>query len=404
MKEKTRKITLVVAIVLAAVTLFGVVSALFTPMVLTTEKPKGSVNVGEVGTRASDYALLYVKEGLIANYIGDAETLSAGTRVENGYTRNVYYWKNWVEGGASAVLTMPERWQAMKGGIGYSLTLETWGLGFTGCELPESLSLDYADMPSYQIELVAAFTGVTDENGKIAFTSKNELLYGLYNQYRSTFRFGAVHAFSTVTESDGSGNFFNRWYVCNEAYNMHGANPSPHYCGMLYLASSNQERIVYNNELLGRPVYMTVSRYGNVAYPSVYVDYSLYGSNPNTNILGSLGTEFSVDAWTSYESAQYIDQAAPFSVLNDYPGILYGIRVYNRTLTEEEGLQNFFVDMCRYYGVNVSKMMRLSAEEFAAFAAECGNDLKLNGITMRETSYDADRVKLIGIINDNWEE
>ena len=408
MNEKARKIIPIVAIALAVVTAFGVFGALFAHNDLSTGDLQGSVNVGTVGKRASDYAYLYVQDGLVANYVGDAKTLTLGTRLHNGVNEDVYYWRNWVAGGEDAVLTDYGRWKAMKGGIGYALGLDEYFSANIGCELPSSISLRYEDMPAYQIELVASFNGLTDENGELVYVSTEDYKYGIYKEGKSAFRFGLVHSFSTVTNINVVGNndsrMLNRWYVSNLAYNKHGYTPSESVATKLSGTTGNEERILIKNNLVGCPVWLTVGRTEKEC-PDLYLSYSTYGSQRYNNKLGYLGRELYPDKWQQYDNVAYNDEAAgPISVFNDYPGILYGIRVYNRTLTDDEALHNFFVDLCRYYGIDVSKMMRLSSDVFAEYAAECGSALKLNGITMREDGYDANKAFLLRVINDNWDE
>ena len=141
MTEKGIKIVRIIAIVLATVTLLGVLIAL-TPKKtdLGAVGSGAATNVAAEGLRASDYALLYVQEGLLASYIGDTDTLTEAEVTENGYTKKVYEWKNFVQGGQAAILTTPDKWRANKGGIGYTLTHHEYGIGGVGCEVPYDLS------------------------------------------------------------------------------------------------------------------------------------------------------------------------------------------------------------------------------------------------------------------------
>ena len=117
-----------------------------------------------------------------------------------------------------------------------------------------------------------------------------------------------------------------------------------------------------------------------------------------------MSNEFTPETYTQLDSVTCDDQAAPFSVLNDYPGTLYALRLYERNLTEKERLQNYFVDACRFYSINVSKFMKMEREDFAAFAIKCGNDFKLNGVDMNVDEYAADRTLLLLFISENWED
>ncbi|MBO4941313.1 MAG: hypothetical protein J6D15_03835 [Clostridia bacterium] len=260
MKEKVRKIIPIVAISLAVVTVFGIIASLFSLKQQPNMEQQGTVNVGAVGKRASDYAYLYVQEGLVANYVGDAKTLTKAEVFDNGVKREVYEWRNWVTDGEAAILTEPERWRATKGGIGYSLTLAEYFTADVGCELPSSISLRYEDMPSYQIELVAAFNGLTDEKGELVYVSTEDYKYGVYKGTKSTFRFGLLHSFSTVTDADASNPVYNnqllnRWYLSNYCYEKHGFNVSGStVANRLYGVTDNEDHIIVKNNLVGCPV------------------------------------------------------------------------------------------------------------------------------------------------------
>lgn len=410
-KRKSGKILAIVAGVLAIVTAIGLFASLFSFGASHKSTGGGSESIGSppttvapvYGQRASDYALLYAQEGLVACYMGYSnEGLTAyvdpKTEVMN------YTWKNYVEGGEDAIITHAGYWRMTNGGLGYAFRVgdETVPVG-VGCEFPQDLSP--VKMPTFEFECVATFLGKLSGDGfnRAYYTGTQGAGIHSGDNAKSPFRVGLVHSMSYMTLHESLNfNYCNRWYLGNLAYNSHFESNSEH-----------TQRLTWDYKL---------GAFNESAHDLHPLRWSVRQVSSPIGVGYNIGYDYKGDSWYSYvsdcfyseriaELDSYKSSDMGFSIFNDYGGIIYGVRLYNRTLTDAEKTRNTFVDLCAFYDVNVSSFFTKDAEELEAFLTRCGtaadyNDLFIaptDPMTGDDTEYQEQRVKLYEIINDNWE-
>lgn len=410
-KRKSGKILAIVAGVLAIVTAIGLFASLF-PFGASHKSTGGGSGSGGsppttvapvYGQRASDYALLYAQEGLVACYMGySTEGLTAYVDSMTEVTN--YTWKNYVEGGEDAIITHAQRWSMTNGGLGYMLvTEETAAPVGIGCEFPQDLSPMV--MPTFEFECVATFLGAMSGDGMERAYFMKAQNKGIHsgNNSKSPFRVGLVHSMSFMTlHEDPNASYCNRWYLGNLAYNAHYESDSAH-----------TQRLTWDYKL---------GAFNKSAHDLHPLRWSVRQVSSTVGVGYNIGYDYKGDAWYSYASGpiateriaeldSYKSSDMGFSIFNDYGGIIYGVRLYNRTLTDAEKTRNTFVDLCAFYDVNVSSFFTKDAEELEAFLTRCGTAADYNDLfiaptdPMRgdDTEYQEQRVKLYEIINDNWE-
>lgn len=407
LKMFKKKWVKIVAVVLAVVTVLGAVAGLASLLNRKHIKP-GEINgdpdaakVPEYGLRGSDYALLYVQDGLEACYTAySAETLTSSTNEEGEL---VYSWTNHVNGGAPATLEGGKWWHVTKGGIGYTMTYDQWltDSSKVGCILPFDPEGDLMETDEflyynpirdetgygYDIEVVLAYDGVKNVDGSHYYSTDP-----LYNGAKSAFRFGILSGTSFVGTSDaGAENLATRWYLSNKSFSKHYGKESDsvvsfaHFLGFdLIPRKENSEVVRMNVTFFASGNASTSISYGNSPYSSdCYREKIL-----------------DLDTYLALCNSDIADAAPRFSLLNGFPGRLYSVRVYQgKELTQDEEARNYFVDLLAFYDVNVQEILRLSVDEQNTFLVKCGNRAIARKLSMDVSQYDAMRTELSKIIN-----
>ena len=377
-KTKKSKIISAVALFLVVATVAGI----FVPLGLQRNGSNTGSSItsvqGVYGQRMSDYAELYDQEGLVACYMGyDTSTL---TFVRDEEAQREYYtWRNYAKNGHDAVLTSVSQWQGMLGGIGYDIIYNGTGPynASARCVIPYDLS--FSGIENYEVECVANFRGLTDKEGNRIFLNHADKQWGVYQQ-TSTFRFGELHACSYITGTDHvNSNYVQRWYLSNLAYTQSGHwDTTTNSCYKLY----DDKGLSLFNHWEGREnhaVCMSVRRSVKNNFYTLGVEYTHGGdvlySNTNQEPIGE-------DVVSGINAVTYSDPVSAFTLFEGYPGVMYGVRLYDRVLDEGTRLRNAFVDFCAFYRVNISAFFNLSSEELTVFLEACGRRADRYGVAI----------------------
>ena len=350
--------------------------------------------IPEYGLRASDYAALYVQDGLKACYMAYSfETITAS---EDDKDANVYSWKNHVAGGESATLYGADYWQGLGGGIGYKMTYDQWlsDADKVGCSLPYSPE-EMVENGGIHLEAVLAYDGLKNEDGTRYHSSAVT-----YNKLKSAFRFGLVSSLAFVGDKDGSAgeSFSTRWFLTQrgfgtEYYDYLGSGKYP-FVNIAGYAEFDRMPTVLNGRITS---FSYASRYDSST--DRYAFNMRYGL-PTYTSQEYLNTSVSSANYKAVAADASTNKADKLSLFNGYPGRLYAIRVYEgKELTEIERTRNYFVDLLAFYRVNVKDVLRLSPDEQALFLKNCGNRANGRGIEMSYENFNVVRAELFEIIN-----
>lgn len=403
LKSKKVQIVTVVAACLAVVTLVGV----FVPF---SKKRSSLENTGKndltsdpppYGYADTDYARLYVQDGLVGNYMSyDGTSLSYGEEeIEDGVIKG-YFWKNQVAGGKSAVLRKEDDgilpWYRLDGGIGYRWFHDSLERPMGVCVLPyESLE---EENKNYEIEIVAKFLGITDRSayatGGDMYDVGNATSEGVFTQNWTTFRFGTLHSNHYLTRSQIQNyDRVGRWYASNDPYTKHW-NIDNDTCSVFL-----QDRVFHNNSAWRadvNAVTMTVQNTHNASNEHYIVSYSFQGE-----------TAVALDCFfpLSMNNLPQTDPVSRFTLFNGYPCVIYGVRIYDRKLGEAEKLRNSFVDLLAFYGVNCASILELDEETRTRFLNKCAEIADYRDLTMGcmdKNTWQANYDNLVSIIKTYW--
>lgn len=252
------------------------------------------------------------------------------------------------------------------GGVGYNITKSQLKNGNAN-----GMYLDLGDgivdvNSDYTVEYVAIRNRHTDSDteGNNTFT----------NESRCTEKFGAWGTWSYF--SNGHWLFGSSTPTENEylLYNTAGYNDS--YGSGAGRLSSFDTDLWSDNAMKSMSVVITAND-----YQSTYTRYK------NTAKVGNTATAVGTkDA--KNKTIAYVPTATSFFLMQNVANTLYAVRVYDRALTADEVKQNYFADICAFYGVDVSKFDLLDdtvkkefyalgvSYTFAQDAATVRNDLQ----------------------------
>ena len=402
------KILSIIAGALAIVTVAGVLVPL-TKRGASSGSGSGGGNFvttsqGVYGQRMNDYASLYEQEGLTACYMGyDTSTL---TYVRNEETREEHYtWRNYVKNGQDAVLTTVTQWQGMAGGIGYDIVYKGEGPynERARCNIPYDLSFD--TMENFEVEVVASFRGLTDKEGNRVFLTKDEDADGEFKSATS-FRFGELHACGYLTGSYSKNfNYQQRWYISNQHYGLNGH----------FDVTTDKSLKLYDDYGLGvfnnwegrddHAICMSVRRGGNSNGYIMTVEYSYAGDVFTSNSNATSDTLLDDALVTKLSGVAPTDPSEEFTLFDGYPGIMYGVRVYDHELTEKTRLRNAFVDYLAFYRINVSAFFTLTDADLDTFLEACGRRADKYGVVIDPddaASGWSNRSLVYDIIDECW--
>ena len=402
-KSKRSKIIAGVAAFLAVATVVGV----FVPFArkgssgsggTASASPSGSSL--SYGLRNEDYAKLYVQVGLKANYMAyDTASLSfIKEEIDGGYAES-YSWKNYVAGGAAAKLTNASTWRNMDGGIGYRWYYDSEERPLAACELPfedmieEAYRENQLSSKSFELEIVAKFLGLSDATDQAHDVGDD--FSDAKAQGDTPFRFGAFHAITYLTRGNSPNyNLASRWFFSNDSYRKHWNTES---AGCVLLG---RDSAFYDNSI--RPdVYAVTMNYNNSAGVAGAPGYKLsyWFEGEEYSALTTTGKYFDNDA------NPYTDSVSRYTIFNGYPGVIYGVRLYDRHLTEDEKVRNSFVDLLAFYKINVSSILGLDSERREKFLNDCAISADYNNLVMGNTASEtmkANRALIENIIWTYW--
>ncbi len=336
----------------------------------TSDKATAQTLLDSIASYATDgktaYDNAYVQSGLVGLFTSFG-AYDASVDLVNGV------WANKVADGENATLVGGAYLWTVNpnGGMYYTLNVNQYPTAVAnkgGINLSDS----YADLENFTVEAVYKTIGITDWKGEPYYseytaqvTDANGVtipasgqLYGNYKSDLATHRFGLLNAFgfaSRRTSNDNNSLGMFRWYVSNYHYNMHGGAAAN---SAIFAAIGNDNQAFYNALRSGTFTY-------NKATAAAGVTYTM-GYNSLTGISGTVAADKYAEL-AAFDYADSADKAGEFSLLNGYPAEVYAIRVYNRALTEDEFLQNHFVDMAAYFGLDLSLIGE--GEEATIYAA-----------------------------------
>ncbi len=336
---------------------------------LKAQARKAMADLGFTSDKASAQAIL---DG-IAGYSADSNAAYDAAYVQNGlvalFTAYGAYdasvdlvngiWNNKVAGGADAVINGGAYFwtRNVNGGLYFNLNERNYENAVADTKTGIKLSDSYADLDAFTVEAVYKTIGLTNRDGSpviSSYTAKHTDANGVeipasgktYGHYRSNlaaYRFGMLNAFSHLTSRTVNDNNIlgmTRWFVSNQHYNAHtgAANKAD------LFASAGQDNAAFYAALAsGTHTYAKATSAQGVTYTMGRNGYE------------TVSTLIAADKYATLSKVSYSgDNAGYFSLFNAYPAEVYAIRVYNRALTAAEYLQNHFVDMAAYFGLDIS--------------------------------------------------
>ncbi|MBQ8907265.1 MAG: hypothetical protein IJY71_01590, partial [Clostridia bacterium] len=364
-----------------------------------------------------DYASLYVGGdslvGLYTSFIGDASVdMLTGE------------WKNSVANGPSAQITTVSQWNVSAlGAIGYdaaSITIDRDGTQTTNrsLQLPLAFNGD-----NFTVEVLVNWRMCLDEAGtRLGY---KESAPATAHPGVQAFRFGRMGSFcyNTVTMAL-------RWHYSDWNNALLGStkaadgidlNPNRPYGTVTDGVYANPNSAYRNYYDTGR-VYNQASFY-TTDFGSVYnvglvaftkttdtTGTEKYGTYTQTKAPATIATitqaqKDLLDAAT-YEYTYTDENGDPatgtwdklanssakyalygFTLFNESPAYLYAVRVYNRTLNDAEKNMNYFVDICAFYGVDLTGFAALSQAKKEKAVNNLLDELK--GYSMQNNDMDA---------------
>lgn len=280
-------------------------------------------------TEDTDYASLYVKEGLTLLYLAyedDTVDLAAGK------------W-NATFGGKAATLA-GDGWRTTGGGVGYDLTADAWAAisGMDGAKnCPIGIELDMTDLPAdnYTVEFVVKQTGLTNADGTAYINKDSGQKWGVHTRGYNPYAFGPLKAAGFICGSDkaaypnATSNAL-RWLYTDKAnYAAVGMAATLGDKGMIQDAPA-----VYTLQMKNSTVY---TLYCNGSSPSTMSTDKVKAANGGKTVLPAEGD---------------------FHLMVGYPGTAYSVRVYNRVLSTAEMAQNHFADIAAYYQLDLTEYFK----------------------------------------------
>ena len=314
---------------------------------------------------ATAYDDAYVQSGLVALFT--AYGADSSVNLVSGV------WDNKVENGTDATIEgYGSHWRyGANGGISYDLTYSRWKTrNYVGIHLDAA----YASLDEFTVETVASVRpmlndytddyyvshkGVAthdDENG-VTIPAMYET-YGIFASNLGAFRFGWLNAlaFQTIrSNKDNNAAGMYRWYVSPQYYNAHGGAASN---AGLFQAVGN-ENYNYNNNFASYSAQYVKANAANGG--ETYTVKYANKAQVSTTLTAAKITELEALNPGGY-------QESLFSLFNGQSSTVYAIRVYDRTLSDAEYLQNHFVDIAAYFGLDISRLpVGGEAEIYEAF-------------------------------------
>ena len=398
LKSKRSKIIAIIAASLAVVTLVGI----FLPFSALRRDSGSKIDAADPGSmktepayglRNADYAALYVSDGLEACYMAYESSSLEYVKEEDalGDTRKYYSWRNYVDQNRPGELRGVNYWCVMDGGVGYRVYFDKYNKDteYGSCVLPEEYMTGEL-FTTFEVETVAKLLGLTDrETGTIV----KQDAPGTYRDV-TTFRFGYLHSSSYLNASDATSyNNTRRWRFSKTTTANSASAASTNFYDRVFEKSglAQDENAVTMRIKLEN---VASSNRVGLAYGYQGEEYSIW-----TNTL---------DYWSGWnnKTVNYTDTAPYFTLFDDYPGVLYSVRVYSRSLTDEEKVLNSFVDLLAYYEINVSSILALDEETRNNFLSECAYLADIRNIGMGNTDeliIQTERTRLKAIINECWQ-
>ena len=297
---------------------------------------------------AADYDALYVKDGLVLcfdayNPYSGAVDLAAGK------------WYS-TDGKATATLANASLWSAsLGGGIGYGFTsYDQWASQYTQTGLDIGISNLPAD--DFTVEFAVSMDGIVDASGKDVYhTSAASNIYGWYTSNKTTWMFGTFHFLQFLPSSAPSGSSLG----IRGIYSADGIYNNKDYGDTQEIFPDTALHTVQSFSL----TFDHVAAHSGKSYDEA--SYRLYRNSNSIYSFSNYSTVIS--AFQTYLP----NSTGSFRLMYGFPGTVYQVRIYNRVLSEAERQQNYFVDLARAFGVDVSGVAVLSQADKATLFRAC---------------------------------
>ena len=310
--------------------------------------------------------LFYVTEGLTELYVAYEGLSSAYVKTGAGYT-----WFNLLDPEKSVSIYGDGWTRSEAGGFSVERTYEKWkddhdfGLSFHYSQLPEN---------DYTVEFTVNPYGIHDfdtDGNKIRYVD-DTTKYGIFEEYGYVLGPLRGMSFASMRSVGHDGRLDKRWtYLSSGCWNTwcKQYNSSALFTDTSWEATDADTILCY-----------AISLDENQNSRGTYRFYN------NAHSIGSLTLPS--------EKIAYIDRRdvseKRFSLLHHLPGTVYAVRIYNRTLREEELIQNKAADIIYYYNLDttlLSLMLDLYEDDAVVYASLSSLDFDMTG---EEAQYAAD--------------
>ena len=342
-----------------------------------------NLEVKEEVENVIDYNSLYVQDGLVGLYTafagGDSVDVMNGT------------WANAIDNTyGAATLRGASFWKRGTVGVGYTIeSVESYAANATSIGI--NLPAEFEDLENFTVEAFATAKGITNADG-----SRYEQTGAVYAPYTtngskaSAFRFGMLNALFFAAMNPGNADstrFCARWYVSNWSYpgyvfDTNNGEPSGlgEVIAMPYTNSAGNTAYDDSDQGWRRigPMYVPtagVMQVSKVTDVTGDVTYAIHYNNEVSS--DDKVVTIDADTYATYAAVSSNGGAeGRFSLFTALPADVYAIRVYNRTLTDAEKLQNNFVDKAGFYQIDLSEFASVENKtEIYEYFAEIGTDL-----------------------------
>ena len=283
-------------------------------------------------------------------------------------------WYDKTGNGKYATFKGGNTWWVMRqaGGVGYDMSKAQWDASYKEV----GLIFDSNVLPNegFTVEVLLDARGPSNADGTRYMDSSAK--YGIYKADVSAFDFGGLRCMQ-FGGSTVSSHYMTRWFYHVNTWNAHQkmewvikdsttlADPAIATMSVTYVDMGN-EHVVYN-------------MFYNGALDFTFDNTTHNSTNPEKN------PHFNTEG-----GKKYIPMSeGNFSLLNGFPGTLYSVRIYNRTLTDDEVRINHMADLLSYFKIDLEKYGMLFDSQLVELAKA------LNGFNMGSK-----KSEIIAALND----
>ena len=226
--------------------------------------------------------------------------------------------------GSAAATLHGSAWQMQNGGLGYTMTNAEWLKN--GASTGISLDLSLIESGNFTVEALIFGFGTHDGSGNRDVVSTGR--FGQYNETVSTFSFGPLCTMQFLGSQNAEGShMLTRWFYHNGVWADRPAD--------------SQNVNIFVEEAINAMT-VTGARTATSASLAVYRNCSPVAtfSIPQNKLLPA--------------------NEGDFHLMYAFPGTVYEIRVYDRTLTSEEVARNHLADLAKHLDLDLSLLATLT--------------------------------------------